>query len=603
MQKRIFTWLNFRRSLSSKRNITLATLGICGFSAILIALAWSSARRNALNQNLPFGISAIPQDAALVLSVNTEVGQWQSLRHFSIPETQSKLDQLLADWRYNILGENGIDFNQDVKPWIGENVTFAILNEEDFSTNAERQDPGAVDLFDSLILAPVSNPEDFAQIFDRHLKLEIVEEYQGTNILSPKDVAARNFYAASLGDEIIIFGENIRLLEKSIDAYQESDSLQDKAGLVSAFRDLDKRESFVRFYVSAVAVEDNLSKILLNQNPAGMDSLSSREGFVGAGFLEPRGIRLQGISWLGPDSTMGFEASDSPKARNKYIPGDALMIASASNFLHFWQSLQSKQNLGTTFLPLDTERFSQNFQSFTGLSLEEDFLPWMNGELFLAVLVPPNASKSELKSNVSRAAPQRSAESQQSLPNPAAIATVQVSDPQSAEAALEKLDRIMAERHNFSVENIQFNDQEITQWTAPFGSFQLNHGWLEEDVVFLSIGQGVAELTVDSEPVSESQLFRRTMNGEATLRNGYFFIDLRSMRQNQNSLLLPPLPDTSSVLQAIETVGLSTTLLGERKVRYDLFVAMQRGRRPRGLPEAGNQGGESPDHTDDSEES
>jgi hypothetical protein len=53
------------------------------------------------------------------------------------------------------------------------------------------------------------------------------------------------------------------------------------------------------------------------------------------------------------------------------------------------------------------------------------------------------------------------------------------------------------------------------------------------------------------------------------------------MAEVENSLLLPPLPQAGLLgAEAIEAIGVTATVLGDRQVRYDITAALKRGDRP-----------------------
>ncbi len=75
---------------------------------------------------LPVGSEVIPQDALMTISVSTDTGQWDKLREFGTPQSQAAIDQNLAGARDRILTANGFDYDRDIKPWIGREVTVAF---------------------------------------------------------------------------------------------------------------------------------------------------------------------------------------------------------------------------------------------------------------------------------------------------------------------------------------------------------------------------------------------------------------------------------------------------------------------------------------------
>jgi hypothetical protein len=106
----------------------LLTLGAAGLLISGgVAAYWILSQRNSLSGDMPVGANIIPQDAVLTLSVSTDFNQWQQLRQFGTKQTQAQLDQNLAQLRDRFLTANGYNYERDIQPWVGDEVTIAFL--------------------------------------------------------------------------------------------------------------------------------------------------------------------------------------------------------------------------------------------------------------------------------------------------------------------------------------------------------------------------------------------------------------------------------------------------------------------------------------------
>lgn len=75
---------------------------------------------------MPVGVNFIPQDALIAISVSTESAQWQQLQEFGTKQTQAELNKSLTQLRDRFLTANGYNYQQDIQPWIGKEVTIAF---------------------------------------------------------------------------------------------------------------------------------------------------------------------------------------------------------------------------------------------------------------------------------------------------------------------------------------------------------------------------------------------------------------------------------------------------------------------------------------------
>ncbi|NJL48727.1 MAG: DUF3352 domain-containing protein [Leptolyngbyaceae cyanobacterium SM2_5_2] len=284
-----------------------------------------------------------------------------------------------------------------------------------------------------------------------------------------------------------------------------------------------------------------------------------------------RDCRCRLSSWLDQGPQV-FNTGNQADQMTQRLPADTLLMVSTGDFQQFWEDFTTGQQL-TALFPIQPEEITLGLQSTTGLVLEEDLLPWLEGEFALGVLAPPPAPD----------APGGA------LPNPALVMMVKTNDRQAATNAFKRLDEVMASRYRYTVEATELSGVPMTRWTAPFNSLSLTHGWLEGDVLFFTAGQGVDELVAPkpNRALASVPLFQATTGSAPRPNNGHFFIDLKGLATAENSLLLPPLP-TAGLLstEAIEAIGVTATVLSDRQVRYDITAALKRGERPGPLPAA-----------------
>ncbi|HEY9880371.1 MAG TPA: DUF3352 domain-containing protein [Leptolyngbyaceae cyanobacterium] len=540
---------------------------------------WGLSRRGTLTRNLPVGIRAVPTDAVMAFSLSTSEEEWRRLRQFGTPETQAQFDQFLAKWRDRILTDNSLNFSTDIKPWIGPEVTVAILPDSQAVNTPSEPTPLPLpeDTANALVLLPIADPAKAqSTLGDRIQKSQAgaSQDYKGITIQQVEGAEGTPLYAAVLGTEFVVVGNQLATVEQSIDAFKGGKSLVDVPGFNKAFEQLKSDNAFSHFYVNVPSaiqtLADNAQPAL---SPSTLETFKAPRGLAGALNLEAKGIQLQSISWLHSGTSQSFSQQNGPDQLTQRVPANALLFVSGGNFQQFWQDLKEQHSLAT-ILPIDTENVAVSLQAATGLTPEEDLLPWMKGEFALGILAPPQTNSSPDGTTV---------------PNPALVLMVKASDRKAAGDAFARLDEVMKTRYRFAVKTEELGGAPVTRWTSPFEGLNLSHGWLEGDVAFLTLGTGV-ETAIAPRPkqsLAQDNLFQLTTGQAPRPNNGHFFVDLKDLSASQNNLLLPPLPENGIVTsKAIEAIGVTATVLGERQVRYDLFVALPRGNRPGALPQA-----------------
>lgn len=518
-----------------------------------------------------------------MVSLSTKGEQWQHLRQFGTPETQASFDQQLANWRDRWLTDYGLSFSQDLAPWIGPEVTIAWLPGLESETNAN--DSSAVDVWDDkrrILLLPIRDPEEAqssaASLF---LSEEPTDtwEYRGVTLQSyipPNQDRQEAIWLGVLGTQLILVAEAQDTAQQSIDAYKDGNSIANMAGYRRSFEHIGTAQAFSQLYVDVPAAIQLLGQTSQPQFPPALAaSFQDSQGLAATIGLTSQGMQIKSTRWLKPDSENAFSETNVAIQLPQYLPRDTLALASGGDFQQLWQDLSEQRNWGR-LTAFDPENLALAIQSSTGLTTEEDLLPWMGGEFALA-LVPA----AENPSNTDEFA----------LPNPGLVALMQVSDRPQAEQTFDQLDTVVKNRYRFSIVNEPMAGIERVKWISPFQSTTLSRGWLESSIAFLTIGE-TTENAIIPQPqrsLAKAPLFQLTTGEAPYPNNGYFYLNLEALSRTQNNLFVPDLSlENQGLLRAIQALGVTATVIDSHRLRYDLYLALTRGNRPGPLPQATN---------------
>ncbi|NEQ43032.1 MAG: DUF3352 domain-containing protein [Leptolyngbya sp. SIOISBB] len=557
-----------------------------GTTCLLLAvgtLTYAGLRWRTLQaRGLPAGVKAVPQTAVAAVTLSTNPEQWQQVRQFGTVETQTAFDQQLAQWRDRWLDQYDVSFTEDIAPWVGPEVTVAWVPQSEAVSEAE---PGTV-VFDGqrrLLLLPIADPEA-AQISAETLPLSTTNgnsiEYRGvtlTQVTATDAEATDSVFIGLLGTRLILVAEDETVAQQAIDAYKGGNNLADVAGYRRSFEHIGVSQAFSKLYVNIPAATQLLAQTSQPALPAALvESFQESRGLAATIALETQGLQVRSTSWFGEDSDRTYVDTNVPAQLPEYVPRDTLVFASGGSFQQFWQDLSGRRNWGA-LTALNPDNLSLALQGSTGLTLEEDLMPWMQGEFALA-LVPPAAA-----TGTEDATP---------LPNPSLVALVQVSNRPEAEQAFAQLDEVVANRYRFTISNEPEGEIELVRWTSPFESTMLSRGWLDSSIAFLTLGAGTDEAIVPKprRSLAKSPLFQLTTGDAPYPNNGYFFVNVKALTQAEGSLFIPDLPaENQNVLDAIEALGVTSTVLDEQRLRYDLYLVLNRGNRPGPLPNSQTQ--------------
>ena len=606
-------------SIRLPKNIPLVALGATLFVLGGSAIAYLNFSQRAPRSLAPAGTQLVPKTAIATVTVTTDELTRTKLRQFGTADTQQQFDALLTQWKDRLFTINGYSYKRDIKPWIGDRVTLALLPANAEDPTAAGRPGGLAEATQNLVLVvPIADaPKAKALLGDGPAnpgRGEIERRsYKGVEVQSVQTPEGDRLAWATIGAGWLLLGNSAGGIEQAIDTHKGGRSLLDNAGYRKAATRVQSPQppgkNFAQFYLNIPLATQTLSPPNGNRQSS-LIPLQGSEGLVATALIEAEGVRFEGTSWLSPKDDLAYselsnEAADMPRR----LPGDTLMMASGSNLQQFWQGF-SQGNNAPPFFP-DPQNLKAGLLTQTGLDIDEDVMPWAAGEFTLALLlpVPPEAQSPEEDSSEETLPEDAGEESQDSnesseessiadipdeglsvpadepVSEPAIesapiVMMVQPSDRQMAELMWSQLDDVMVSRYRYQVETAEFEGGSITEWISPFQGVQFSHGWLPGNVTFFAVGDGAAGAIAPGpeRSLAESRLFQTLTDSAPNPNNGHFYIDLAQINRLEGVFPLPQL-SADGPTAAIQSVGLTATV-GDRTMDYDLYVKLSKAARP-----------------------
>ncbi|RAQ45324.1 hypothetical protein B9S53_07680, partial [Arthrospira sp. O9.13F] len=430
-------------------------------------------------RDVPLGANIVPQDALLAVSVSTAPQKWQTLQQYGTSQSQAAFEQLLIQWRDRIFTDQGYNFEQDIQPWIGNEVMMAWLPDPALvsgqpspSGDTPRQSPMASA---RILLLPIANPLRAQEILSERKSLnqgEILERnYRGIDIFETQG-RLQNYSIAVLGREFLLVSDDPRATDRAIDTYHGDSSLAATPGYSAAIQQIRNSQAFAQVYLN-IPVAASLASMTAAQPipPESLEQLKRHQGFATTAILRDNGINFQGVSWLQPNTDRKLTVGNSTDGMLRRIPDTAIMTLGGGNLKQFWSDYNQGAN-ANPIAPFNPQALAAILQESLGMELQRDFLSWMDGEFSLSVI--PGISNPNT--------PQRFMAG--------LVFMVRASDRNAADNALQQLDEILRGR-GFQVGDAQLNGQPVVQWTSPYGGFTVLRGWLDGDVAFVNLGAPV----------------------------------------------------------------------------------------------------------------
>lgn len=525
-------------------------------------------------RDLPVGANIIPQDALFTVSLTTDPRQWQKLREFGTKETQAELDKNLVQLRDRFLTNNGYDFQKDIAPWVGDEVTIAILAPQAASQPVPKPiatDGDAASNQQSMVMVlPVKSSEIAKNILAQPKTLKqgkwIDRTYQGIAIKQNEGQSGENFSAALLDGRFLVITDNPKATERAIDAYKNKTSVARIGGFAENFPKITNYQPFAQFYVNVPTAAKIAAASPNRHLPAQvLAQLQNNQGLAGTITLESEGIRLKGVSWLNPNSQRVLAVENKAGKMQSRVPAETLMMLSGGNLQRLWGDYVLTSQ-GNPLSPISPEQLRGGVKSLTNLDLDQDLLSWMKGEFSVSVIptTQKEGSPEDFRAGL--------------------VVMVQASNRKSAEASLQKLDDVMKNQYQFQIQRGQVAGQPVINWIAPYGTLTATHGWLDENVAFLVVGAPISSkiLPKPSNPLANTLPFQQTVPREPNPTNGQFFLDVERTVKN---FPLPTLtPNQQPLLAATRSIGVTASVSDNRSNRYDIFLALKKTGKPTALP-------------------
>jgi hypothetical protein len=574
---------------AKRKPALLLTLGSAAGFIVGGVVAMGLLQRRPTLVGMPTGADVIPQDAIMILSFSTDREQWQQLRRFGTAETQTAFDQKLADLRDRLLTNNGLNYQRDIQPWVGNEITAAFLlpPSEAAAGSGEIQpyNPSALAAGEqaTVIVMPIADPAKAQQVLTRPKVAAqqdwVDRDYKGIKIREVHGQTERSYAATVLDNRFVVVSNEGEALERVIDTFKSKASVAQTPGYSQALSHIATTDPFMQMYVNipaANAVTTNNA----NQPvpPQILAPLKSNQGLAAAMTLEAEGVRLQGVSWLAPNSKTRFKVANNAEQMPQILPADVLLVASGGNLKQLWQNYTQQPNDSPRQGWLNPDSLRRGLNNLAGLDLDQDLINWMNGEYALAIVSAPDAKGT--------------ANAKAGL-----MLLVETTDRKAAEQSFQRLDDLMKTRYRFQVSETQVAGKPATSWVSPFTALSATHGWLDGNVAFFTIGPDLASTLVPApaKPLAENPLFRQTASVDLNPNNGHFFIEVDRLFNANVNLPVPNLPpENQAFLKAIRAVGVTAALQDGRTTRYDTHILLRKGNTPGPLPAPSPISSESP---------
>jgi hypothetical protein len=496
--------------------LTLAAVAVAFSLIAAISLYWilSQSPLNLLRggvTNYPAAAVFVPKQAPIMVSLLANPEKLESLSQLTVPISQRR--QSHQEWqelKNNLLARTGLNYQQDLKPWLGDEVTVAVTS-LDYDRNADNGvQPGY------LLAIETKNRElakEFLQIsysqqaIANQIELAF-EQYQGVNLIyqgSLTDSEPPQVWASAFVGNFVLFANYPQVLREAINnvqavdlnlahaaAYQDAIKtiVQSRIGL--AYANLPDASAWIGNSATPIAPEiEQILTVTLSLNPKGLVAQTALIGVEGEGNQTP--------------------ALNEPVAALNYLPADSILAVAGVDLNDFWQQIQTGIAPDSPLAQF-INQILISVQTPLGIDLAEEIFSWVQGEYALA-LVPDLVTNRLDWLFIAEKTP-----------------TI------NTDEIVAKLDDT-ARKQGLSIGNVEVEENQVTAWTKLTTSsrnqlvslnaeFKGAHTDTERYIILAKSIETIAKaLDQNHNSLLQQPNFQNAVASLPTVNDGYFYVD------------------------------------------------------------------------------
>ncbi len=295
-------------------------------------------------------------------------------------------DRELSQLKTSLLANTGIDYRQDIQPWLGNEITLAVT-----SLDIDR-DPANGRQTGYLMALATNKPENSREFVDLLFSKRVlageslfVEEYKGVKLIADNSPSEKGLLASASVGDFVLFANDPKVLRDAINNVQAPDlNLTNSPQYQKAIKQLPQGALAAAFLnLPTVAEWQNLKL-----------SEATYDSQIVSLALNPKGL-LAETSLLASSATSPSSSQLSqPVGALQYIPAPAGLAISGVNLSNLGNSdLAQLWKQVTVAISGSEEDVTSSLvqpladvQKGWGIDLQKDIFSWVQGEYAVALL-------------------------------------------------------------------------------------------------------------------------------------------------------------------------------------------------------------------------
>ncbi|XGV97433.1 MAG: DUF3352 domain-containing protein [Leptolyngbya sp. BL-A-14] len=575
------------RSFFSFLSVVVLVLLLLSAGGFYWLVARNPVRQLASEPNgVPGAAIFVPRQAPAVVSLLLNPDQLEAAQLVATPlakrrQARAELDQI----KQSLLASTGLEYERDVQPWIGQEMTLAVTSLDLDYDPANGQQPGYLA---AIATEDPQRSREFLELFWQKRAIAgsdlVFEQYKGVKIIAanppaveldreatkrkPKPSSYRlqlqppsspvapapvpTLATAAVGDRFILFANHPKVLREAINNVQAPDLSLEQANVFKraiesltqprlglTFVNLPKFTQFLEHEFPFTKPVRSLKAVAATPVESESSSLDRQALIVGF-TLQQQGLVAETALLSADGTTTALPSLAEPVGALQYIPGNSSLAASGQDLDRQWAQVTNGLAPYETVSQLIQQPL-QGLQTRWQLDVSTDIFRWVKGEYALAMLPPDRVSADGIL-------------------RPDWIFAAQRPQTEEGQQAIAQLDDL-AKQHGLTVGPLTLGDRTVSTWTrltaaAKLASQPLR---LQAEVQGVHASVGNYELFTTSVAAMDNVLkaadrsllkqdaFQQATTSLLQPNNGYLYLDWETSQ--------PILEQQYPVLKVIELAG------------------------------------------------
>ena len=460
--------------------------------------------------NSPTTAMFVPRQAPAMVSLLVNPDRLEAFRQLAaFPSQRRQAQKEIKQLEYNLLAKTGLNYQKDIKPWLGEEITLAVTSLDFDKDKSNGVKPGY------LLVLTTKDAELAKEFLQLSYSKQAISgdfdltftEYKGVNITYQTPLKSQTkitFPASAVVGDYVLFANDSQVLKNAINNNQAVDLNLANADFYQEASNSIGIPKVAITFLNLPAVSAFLGNQPYSETPDIQQILAV------ALSLQPEGLRaetaligVEGLNNQKPVLTEPIEALN-------YVPSASLLTIAGQDLNQFWTNISTGLAIDSPLQQL-LKQFLVRLEKPLGINLTEDIFAWVKGEYALSLINDTENNKLEW------------------------VFVAETSPETNYQEAILKLDEVAAQQ-DLSLAELPLDEKTITAWTklttnAKGKLVSLDtevkgaHLELDKYIIFSNSIELLSQAKLRDNSLISSDKFKQAIVALPTENDGYLYVD------------------------------------------------------------------------------